>query len=166
MKEIYSWVPWFRELSRRIAQHDTEFLVDRARQIPWKEDGSKPALFGYGDDQVDPFSFIYSLASLARHLPGRTRVYKGVEEVFDLPGSLHLEADEEFIFPQPQPYAALFSSSGKGDPALLWRLFRAAVAGVDSVDAEDFNKALLINGVAITKLTQALFLINADDFLS
>ena len=165
MREIYSWVPWFRELSRKIAKGGEEFLAARARQVPWREDGNEPPLLNFGDEHIDPFSFIYYLASLGRYSPGRKRVYKGVEEVFGVPSTLHLDAEEEFIFPQPQPNAALFNDSGKGNPAVLWRMFRSAVNGIDSVAAEDFTRAQEIGYVKITKVTQALFLVNPDDFL-
>lgn len=165
MREIYSWVPWFRELSRKIADSGSQYLAARARQVPWKEDGSEPPLVQFGDEYIDPFSFIYSLASYARHLPGRRRVFKGVEEAFGVPSSLHLDVDEEFIFPHPQANAALFHNSGKGDPAALWSLFRSAVNGIDSVAAEDFKRVQEIDQVKITKVTQALFLVNPDDFL-
>lgn len=102
MKEIYSWVSWFRELSRKIAEGGEEFLAARACTVPWREDGSKPPLLNFADKHIDPFSFIYYLASYARHSPGRKRVFKGVEEVFGVPNPLHPEAQEEFIFPQPQ----------------------------------------------------------------
>lgn len=165
MKEIYSWVPWFRNLSRKISEGGEAFLAPLARQVPWKVDGSEPYLVRFGDENIDPFSFIYLLASFARFSPGRKRVYEGVERLFDMPSSLHLDADKEFIFPQPQANAALFSNSGKGNPAVLWKLFRCAVKGVDSVAAEDFMEAQEIGHVAVTKLTQALFLVNAEDFL-
>ncbi len=165
MKEIYSWVPWFRELSHKIADGGEEFLADRARQVPWKEDGSEPALLRFGDEHIDPFSFICCVGSLARFQPGRTRVYKGIEEVFGVACPFDLGADEQFIFPQSQPNAALFNNSGQGNPEVLWRLFRSAVDGVDSVQAADFNSALQIDYVAIRKLTQTLCLVNAHEFL-
>ena len=98
MKEIYYWVPWFSNLSRKIAKEGDELLATRARQIPWRQDGSEPALLRFGDEHIDPFSFINYLGSLARYAPGRTRVYKGVEEVFGVPSPFDLDADDEFIF--------------------------------------------------------------------
>ena len=165
MKEIYNWVPWFNKLSHKIAENGDEYLATHAREIPWREDGTEPALLKFGDEHIDPFSFINYLGSLARHPPGRKRVYKGVEEVFGVPSPFDCDANEEFIFPQSRPDAALFNDSGRGNPAALWRLFRSAVDGVDSVAAEDFNMALQIRYVAIKKLTQTLCLVNAHKFL-
>ena len=74
MKEIYDWVPWFKELSSTIAENGEAFLVERAKQVPWKEDGSNPALLLPGDQNINPFSFIDTEAlSLFRSLS--TRAY-------------------------------------------------------------------------------------------
>ena len=74
MKEIYDWVPWFKELSSTIAENGEAFLVERAKQVPWKEDGSNPALLLPGDENVNPFPFIDTEAlSLFRSLS--TRAY-------------------------------------------------------------------------------------------
>ena len=59
MKEIYSWVPWFAELSRKIADGGEEYLRNRPKRIPWKEGGTEPALLRYRDKNIDPLSFLY-----------------------------------------------------------------------------------------------------------
>ena len=162
MKEIYSWVPWFRELSSKIADGGPKFLLDRARQIPWKKDGSEPQLLKFGDNNIDPFSFIYSLAGYSRDLK---RLYPSVGDVFGLTSELPIESDDAFIFPTPPHIGVLFHSGGAGNPEVLWRLFRSADQGLDSVQAEDFELALHVKSVGVKKLTQALFLINAPEFL-
>ena len=165
MKEIFSWKPWFDELSRKIAENDEEFLAEKAHRIPWKPDGGKAAILQYGDNNIDPFSFIYTLAGLAGYQTARKRVLAGIGEAFGLTSKLPLETDESFIIPTPQLTNVLFHSDGVGDPNLLWRLFRNAVSGIDEVSGDDFSAALNIKQVAVKKLTQALFLINADHFL-
>ena len=162
MREIFDWVPWFAELSRTIAVKGEEFLAHKARQIPWKEGDSKIALLRYGNQNIDPFSFIYTLAG---YQWARKRIYAAVNEAFGLTSELPLDRDEQFIFPTPQLTNVLFHSDGRGDPGLLWRLFRSTVAGIDQVSADDFDLALQIKQVAIIKLTQALFLVNPEDFL-
>ena len=162
MKEIYSWVAWFSELSGRIANNGPDFLVERASRIPWKEGSDDAAVLRYGDDNIDPFSFVYSLAA---HHHARRRVYARVAEEFALTSEIPLETDEAFIFPTPPLVTALFHDRGKGNPALLGRLFGSAVAGIDSVSGADFEQAQQIGGVAAAKLTQALFLINGREFL-
>ena len=162
MREIYSWVPWFTELCDRIANNVPEFLAERARRIPWKEGSDEAALLRYGDDNIDPFSFVYSLAA---HHRARKRVYAGVAEEFQLTSELPLELDEAFIFPTPPLVNALFHNRGKGDPTVLRRLFRSAVDGIDAVSGKDFEQAQRIGRVAAAKLTQALFLINGREFV-
>ena len=55
MKEIYDWVPWFKELGERIAKGGEQYLIDKAKTIPWKDDDSKSPLLKYGDNNIDPF---------------------------------------------------------------------------------------------------------------
>ena len=59
----------------------------------------------------------------------------------------------------------LFHNDGDGDPPLLWNLFREAVGGIESVTPDHFERALDISRVATRKLTQALFLVNPEEFL-
>ena len=162
MKEIYDWVPWFRELCGLIAENEPEFLADRAKRIAWKEGSDDAALLQYGDGNVDPFSFVYSLAA---HHHARRRVYSSVAKAFDLTSELPMEVDDAFIFPTPPLVNALFHDRGDGKPTVLWSLFRSAINGIDAVSAEDFDQAQQIGGVAAAKLTQALFLINGREFL-
>ena len=83
MKEIYDWVPWFKELSTRVAENGEAFLVERAKQLPWKEDGTNPALLNYGDPQTPGECTESRKHALAhaygfRHLePGTSRVRGG-----------------------------------------------------------------------------------------
>ena len=43
--------------------------------------------------------------------------------------------------------------------------FRDAVAGFETIKPDDFQQALNLRNVAITKLSQALFLVNPSEFL-
>ena len=163
MKEIYSWVPWFAELCDGIANNGPKFLAERARRIPWKKGSEEPALLRHGDENIDPFSFVYSLAAYNNN-EARRRVYPKVSEEFELISDLPVEIDDAFIFPTP-PGFALFQAQGDSDLALLWRLFRNAVEGMDAVSGEDFEASQGLTGVAAAKLTQALFLVNGREFL-
>ena len=60
MNGIYQWVEWFKELSHKIANNGEQFLVERARLVEWKVDGSIPPLLNYGDENIDPF-FVHLL---------------------------------------------------------------------------------------------------------
>ena len=165
MKELYDWVPWFKELAEQIAKGGERHLIDRAKTVAWKGDGSESAILSYGDDNIDPLSFVYTVASLTRGGATRNRVYSSVSSVFELSSQLDLELEDGFMFPTPPGINTLFHSSGKGDPALLWRLFRDAVAGFESVKPDQFEEALNIQNVATRKLTQVLFLVNPEEFL-
>lgn len=119
----------------------------------------------YGDENIDPFSFFYSLASRKKHSIVRERVFPSIESVFELERRLPADLDDAVIFPTPPAVNTLFHYQGDGDPQLLWRLYRDAVAGRASVAGTDFEKALRLRSVGTAKLTQALFLINPSEFL-
>ena len=165
MKEIYDWVPWFRELSSTIAENEQAFLVERAKRVAWKEDGSNPPTLLPGDENINPFSFIYAVASLAPSAENRKRVFPSVTDVFGLTTSLPLDREEAFIFPTPSLRFALFQDTGEQNPTVLWSLFRAGVRGTGDVVAEEFNTALDLKKVGIKSLTHVLFLANAEQFL-
>ena len=164
MKEVYDWVPWFRELGKKIDEGGEQFLIDKAKSIAWKVDGNDPPLLKYGDDNIDPFSFIYTLANLNDN-KNWNRIYPAIQDAFGLTTVLPVDLDDALFFPTPSPRNLLFHWDGKGDPALLWRLFRDAVAGFETIKPDDFQQALNLRNVAITKLSQALFLVNPSEFL-
>ena len=135
--------------------------------IAWKADGTKPPLLRYGDENIDPFSFFYSLAQ-RRSSANRKLIYWSVEKVFNVkhqyPEELY-DSDDAFVFPTANPQNLLYYSNVQADPKLLWNLFRSAVRGLDSVDPKHFDDALELRGVRKAKLTQTLFLINSSQFL-
>ena len=167
MREIYLWTDWFTELAGKIADGGERYLIDRAKRVAWRTDETKPPLLDpdYGDENIDPFSFLYSLAAQNRGRESRRQVYLSIVDVFGIHAPLPIDSDDAFFFPTPNRQNLLFHNKGSGNPKLLWRLFRRAVLGVESVEAQDFDGALEIGQVAIRKLTQALFLINPSAFL-
>ena len=163
MSELFAWVPWFKELARKIADGGPEYLVPRAKKIPWSAGDQQAGLLKYGDENIDPFSFFYFLAS-----KNDTRVWKRVHDAI----SQHFSIDpvtvapiDGFYFPTPPGINALFHNQEAGKPQLLWRLFKRATEGLESIREADFEGALTTKGTKIPKLTQALFLINPDEFL-
>lgn len=167
MREIYHWTEWFSELANKIAEGGEEFLIDRAKRIDWKADGTEPPLLRYGDENIDPFSFFYSLAQ-HRSSVNRKLVYRSVEKVFNVKHQYpeeQYDSDDAFVFPTANPQNLLYYSNVQADPKLLWNLFRSAVRGLDSVDPKHFDDALELRGVRKAKLTQTLFLINSSQFL-
>ena len=167
MRKIYHWTEWFSELADKIAEGGEEFLIERAKQIAWRADGTEPPLLRYGDENIDPFSFFYSLAQ-RRSSANRKLIYRSVEKVFNVkhqyPEELY-DSDDAFVFPKANPQNLLYYSKVQADPKLLWNLFRSAVRGLDSVDPKHFDDALELRGVRKAKLTQTLFLINSSQFL-
>lgn len=165
MKEIYAWVPWFRELAGTVAAGTQDELSGRARQIRWSDNPEASiGLLEQGQD-VDPFSFLYTLASRCGGPASRERVCNDVTELFGLAARIPVESDDAFIFPRGQPNNANYRTRGQDELDLLWRLFRGAVEGPDSVLASDFEVAHGIPGVGTSSLTQVLFLANPDAFL-
>ncbi len=154
----YSWVPWFKELVTRIIEGGEGQLAERARDVEW---GNVPSLLAYGDENIDPFSFLYFLAQ-----KNTERLYKPVL------GSVHQVFDIEAAFlngpayiPR-SPFNVLFHDGKDFYPELLWRLFRqAATEGAPAIDTDDFQAVLGIRNVAIAKLTQTLFIANPNYFL-
>lgn len=169
MKEIYQWVDWFEELAHKIADNDHEYLVERAKQVEWfgpDDDRSELPLFKFGDDSVDPFSVIYTLASMSNGAEFQ-RVFQNVTDVFELTHRLDFDQSEDcFLFPTPSKINTLFHRGlgSKPDPKLLRELFEAVVKTPETIDESLFNSSLSVKGVGITNLTQALFLISPRVF--
>ena len=164
MKEIYDWVPWFEELAGKIKDGGEQYLIDRAKQVEWRDDGKQQPLLSYSDESINPFSFFYSLASRKDKVSDRERLFPSIESAFDLKNQFPTDLDDAIIFPTAPAQNTLFHGKRDSDPQLLWRLYRAAVSGRESVNGSDFNEAQTIHKVGVAKLTQTLFLINPTEF--
>ena len=163
----YSWVPWLRELVGKIADNDEGYLVEKAKAVKWKqgEDNAPAALLLYGDRGIDPLSFLYFLAQ--RNTTHQFEpVFQSVHEVFDIRPDIEFPLKRPEI-PTPNPQApVLFHYKGESlQPELLWRLFRQAAKETPAIKGDDFNAALEIKGVGMSKLTQTLFIVNPCYFL-
>ena len=170
MKEIYGWVPWFRELGRKIAEEGETYLIEKARLVEW---GENPSLLRYRDRGIDPFSFFYFLASKAARNNRNVRemVYSSVHEVFEIESPLPGAGEEDYyIFPKTSfDRFTDYTLNALDTPDLLWRLFRQAEKEAEKdnprIDPDDFKNALKIKWVVVPRLTRTLFLINPEDFL-
>ena len=165
MKEIYDWVPWFRELAEKIAEEGEAYLTEKAEQVEWEGDLS---LFQDDDKDIDPFSFFYFLAS--KNTSNQLKpVYDSVSQVFEIKSPLpDMGIYDYYIFPSPDArYNNFYNKNNKKnfEFALLWRLFSGAVKNDPEIEPDDFENALKINGVGVARLTQTLFLINPEYFL-
>ena len=161
MKEIYDWVPWFQELAQKIADRGKSDLTKRANKVAW---GGNTHLSQNADEGIDPFSFFYLLASKAATSQLKT-VYESVSREFGIERRLpDTDVDDNYIFPTPQArFSAFYERSDQGHE-LLWRLFSDAVQDQPTIDPTDFEDALKLKGVGVTRLTQTLFLINPNYF--
>ena len=168
MNKLYQWVDWFEELARNIADNDHEYLVERAKQVEWKSPNYQWQdfrLFKYGEENVDPFSFIYTLASLNSKASFK-RVLEDITDVFKLNQKLNLDQSKiDFVIPTPLSIATLFHSGYEFNPQLLRKFFNVAVKRPESIDHALFNNILALKGVGTRSLTQALFLISPRKFL-
>ena len=165
MKEIHDWVPWFKELANKIAERGEDYLADAAKRVEWRTDGNRQPLLNHDDKNIDPFSFIYSVAARSKESTVRAHLYPSIQATFHMHRELAARDDNPIKFIQPHPDAALFHKGGKGDPELLWRLFKGAVTGLGEVNPSDFEGAFDIANVATRKLTQTLFLVNPEEFI-
>ena len=172
MRETCDWARWSRELARKIAEGGEQYLIDKAKLVVWQDDDGESSktfrLLDYGDENIDPLSFFYTLASegdiTKTKNPERiSRMYRSVAEAFGM--AQEPAFDHRYVFPTPPRVNSLFHERGEGNPRLIWKLFREAVRGIESVESDHFEGALEVGNVATRKLTQALFLVNPEEFL-
>ena len=167
MKELFQWVPWFRELAEAVREGRQVGLVDRAKKVDWG--GGRCAVLDQGEDKADPLTFFYHLGSIAGgRAEKRERIYASVAEAFGIESDFDYSHEDGFIFPTPPGLQVLFNNSG-ADPGLLWEMFHQAHAlngtSYSSDIADIFARTLQIRGIGVPKLTQVLFLINPTAFL-
>ena len=157
MKQDYIWVPWFSELARKISKNGKSYLIEQSKKVNWIK--KNPALLAYRDENIDPFSFFYFLASKNSRHQQKT-VFSSVHEVFEM----EERRPDECTIPTPI-FNLLFHNGNDFHPDLLWSLFREAVDDEKTIDQQNFRNVLGISGVGVSKLTQCLFLINPECFL-
>ena len=152
MKEIYDWVPWFRELAKKIEDGGEAYLIEKAKEVAWDGDES---LLEFGDKNIDPFSFFRFLASRSSKYKRET-VYRSVHKEFGI--SEPPDPNREDLYGIPTGGANLFHDEKNFNPGLLWKLYRQAVKDVPDISQEDFHAVLKIKGISSGISTQALFL--------
>ncbi len=164
MKEVYSWVPWFKELSTKIADNENSYLIENTKRVNWKKDN--PALLNFDEDNIDPFSFIYFLAQNNRRST-LGPVYSSVHEIFELSSEFPSPGlGNTFTFPTPPPHAtALFHNGKNYFPDRLWDFFRKSIVAPEKLDGSEFSKILEIPMVGIPKITQCLFLAMPENYI-
>ena len=107
----YTWVPWLEELVTSIDGHDNIWLAERANAVEWQNDN--PPLLRYGNENIDPLSFLYFLAQKStRNL--YQPVFQSVHEVFDI--QLGFPETAPFIPRPTPPHCSVVSQRGVIQP--------------------------------------------------
>ena len=158
----FSWVHWFSALVRSIGEKGRDELIRNAHAVEWGKSSDKVPILMYGDENIDPLSFVYFLAQ--KNTANQFKpIFQSVHEVFGISSELPASPP---IIPTPQPAVpALFHNGESFHPQLLWRLFEQAARKIPQIAPQDFNAALQVKNVGIRKLTQTLFIVNPNHFL-
>ncbi len=164
MSDIPVWVSWFHDLANKIDEVGETGLIERVKQVDWRKDD--PAILRYGDESIDPFSFLYFLAHTF-DTQRKEIVKESVSKVFGIENQdiFSGEGQSKFFPISRTVVLALFHDGKEFYSELLWRLFRQAHQGMDAIDADDFAATLDIRNAGPAKLTQCFFLINHEDFM-
>lgn len=160
MKNMYAWVPWFRELAGRIAEGGEQGLIERAKHC-WKGQDEPPLVKDF-PSHLDPLSFLYFLTTQEEE------IFAAVGEAFGM-GTQLWEEDDAWIFPQTMAVNPLFLHRNELDPKPMWSLFRAAhrtEQGEVQFDSDLWDAVLANPGVGVPSLTQMLCLANPYAFLA
>ena len=160
----YTWADWLEALATTVAENGERYLADRARAVDWGKDKDDVPLLAYGDENIDPMSFLYFLAqrNTTHQFDG---IFRSVHQVFDI--GVDFPEPRPFI-PTPTPNTkTLFHDGNSFRPDLLWRLFRQAapIHERPTIRPEDFNAVLKLPNVGMSKLTQTLFIANPCHYL-
>lgn len=166
--KLYDWVGFFTSISKAIDIIGQD-KINRNEKLKEKA----KVVFGethpiYANKEIDPLSFIYSLAQ-KNTVNQKTDIYQAVINAFDL--KIKLPTDWYFPTPTPNTKSLFYAKGNYVDDYgklisvdILWNLFSDAVNGKD-LNTQNFNDVLSIKNVGVVKLTQTLFIINAEKFL-
>ena len=153
----YRWEEWLVELATKIATNDEAYLPECARAVAWQRD--RGPLLAYGDENIDPMSFLYSLAqkNTSRQYED---VFRSVHKVFAI--TVDFPKFRPFIPGPRPPVNASFHDKKTFRPDLLWRLFMQAapINAIPAIEPKDFDAVLNLPNVGMAKLTQTLFIAN------
>ena len=160
----YRWVDWLVALATTIAENGEPYLAERARAVDWLKDKDDVPLLAYGDENIDPLSFLYFLAqrSTTHQFDG---IFRSVHKEFGI--GLDFPESQPFIPAPSTPAKALFHDGKLFEPDLLWSLFRQAapIHERPTIQPEDFDAVLALPKVRMNKLTRTLFIANPCHYL-
>ena len=164
MSDIPVWVDWFGQLVDKIDEVGEAGLIKRVKRVDWRK--NDPGILRYGDENIDPCSFLSFLAHTF-DTQRKEAVKKSVSHVFGIEHQdIFSDEGQSKLFPISRTVVlVLFHDGETFYSELLWRLFRQAHQGIEMIDAKDFSEALDIKHVGPIRLTRCLFFINPQDFL-
>lgn len=165
---LYDWVGFFKSIGKAIDVIGQD-KINRNDILK----GKAKLVFGQThyictSKEIDPLSFIYSLAQ-KNTVNQKNDTFQACINAFDL--KINLPTDWYFPTPTPNTLSLFYKKGNYVDDFgklisvdVLWNLFSDAVNGRD-LNIHDFNDVLSIKNVGVVKLTQTLFIINAEKFL-
>ena len=160
----YRWEEWLVKLAAKIAENGEAYLAECANDVNWLRERENVPLLYYGDENIDPMSFLYFLAQ--RNTKNQFNdIFRSVHEVFGI--DMDFPKFRPFIPVPPAMGVVLFHDGDSFRPDLLWRLFRQAapIQERPAIQPEDFNAVLALRNVGMSKLTQTLFIANPYHYL-
>ena len=174
--KLYDWMPFFAAVRDKLLVIGELPTDERDRQMSelaeslYVELGRNPPILNEIYWPVNPFTFIYSLAS--RHASktlSKQDFYAWVVAQMELSAS----APTDRIFPTPQPDVVIAGYSGTNEPLdsagvnETWRIFKivATATQVDDLSKTDYDKFQDIKGIALGIATQSMFLIKPEIYL-
>ena len=158
----YTWEDWLVELATKIATNDEAYLAECARAVAWQRENIP--LLAYGDENIDPMSFLYFLAQ--RNTAGLfDGIFGSVHEVFGIAVDFpRISA----LYPRPATERQGVVPRREFIPTgVALALFRQAAPNQERpvIEPEDFDGVLNLPNVGMAKLTQTLFIANPRHYL-
>ncbi len=173
--KLYDWIPFFAAVRDKLLVIGESPADKRDRQMNelaeslYGELSKKQPIQIQSYWPVNPFTFIYSLASKhADETLSKQNFYEWVVEKMELTAS----APTDRVFPTPSQ-ALIMGHAGTNQPLdsvgvdETWRIFKiiAKATRADDLSHIDCIKILAIKGIAIKNSTQSMFLVNPKLYL-
>ena len=170
MKEMFTWVPWFTELARKIADGGEEYLNERAKRVDWGSEGRslveprrRPTATALLDRKsIDPLTFVAYLATRSKGEQGGKSTFLSIGQEFELSNSQLAEGSAAWDLPRSHNLFWDYKL-GEDERNLAWMIFQEATRG--SVDPTTFDDAQAIKNIALQTLSSLLFLVSPRSFL-
>ena len=158
MREMFTWVPWFAELAQKIADGGEEYLNERAKRVDW---GTRNPVAKAED--LDPLSFIGSVANRSRTPEGRAQAFLSLGRIFGTGRLPAADSSNAWTFPRSLHLVGDASDLDTEHREVAWQVLRQVASR--SLDAATFEAALRLPNIGLPTLSNLLFLIDATTYL-